>query len=121
METYLRRSTEKLFGYRIVFGFFEGEFTLEELERFMGDLAESLGIALIADRYFKMFNADFRVKNTGGISLQKTMCLPDNIEDIMDEFNDFKFIDEATYHSIETSWFGFLRAMQAVRFLEKEL
>ena len=37
-----------------------------------------------------------------GNFLQKIMCSPNKIHEIMDEFNDFKFIDEATYRSIET-------------------
>ena len=100
-------------------GFFEGEFTIEELESFMGELAESSGTAPMAGRYFKKYNPEFDV-NTIGIVIQKTMVLPNTIQEIIDEFNDIKFIDEATYHLIETKWYGTPRAMQAVRLLEKE-
>ena len=85
----------------------------------MGDLAESSETAPMAGRYFKKYNTEFHV-NTGGISVQKTMCLPNNIQEIIDEFNDIKLIDEATYHLIETEWYGTLRSMQAVRLPEKE-
>ena len=69
-------------GYRVVFGFFEGQFSLDELDRFMRDLADCTGTAPVAGDYFKTYNADSRV-STGGISFQKNMHVPNRIQDIM--------------------------------------
>ena len=58
------------FGHRVVFGFFEGQFTADEVNRFMQDLASAPGSAPMANNYFKSYNEDSRV-NTGGISFEK--------------------------------------------------
>ena len=79
----------------------------------MCDLAESTGIAFLARDYFKTYNAASRA-STCCISFDTNMYVPDRIQDIMDEFNDVKFIDEITFQSIKAEWFGSLRAMQAV-------
>ena len=84
----------------------------------MGDLAESSGTASVAGRYFKKYNSEFHV-NTAGISVQKMMVLPNKSLEIIDEFNDIKFIDEATYHQMETAWYGILRSIKEVRLLDK--
>ena len=63
------------FGYRVVFAFVEGQFTLDEIERFMCDLVGSSGTAPVAEDYFKAYNSDSRI-NTGGISFQKDMHIP---------------------------------------------
>ena len=49
------------FGYRVVFGFFEGQFTADEINSFIQDLASSPGFAPVATSYFKSYNDDSRV------------------------------------------------------------
>ena len=106
-------------GYRVVFAFFEGLFTLDEFERFMCDLVGSSGTAPVAEAYFKAYNSDSRI-NTGGISFQKDMHIPMIILDIMVEFNDVKFIDELSFQTIQAEWFGSLRSLQPVLLSVKE-
>ena len=88
------------FGYRVVFAFFEGQFTLDEIECFMCDLVGSSGTAPVAEDYFKAYNSDSRI-NTRGMSFQKDMHIPNRIFDIMVEFNDVKFIDELSFQIIQ--------------------
>ena len=107
------------FGYRVVFGFFEGQFFLDKLDRFMRDLADCTGTAPVAGDYFNTYNADSRV-STSCISFQKNMHVPNRIQDIMGEFNEVKFIDELSFQTIKAEWFGSLRSLQAVRLSEKE-
>ena len=70
------------FGYHVVFGFFEGQFTEFEIDSFMQDLALSPGTAPVAIEYLKSYNADSRV-STGGISFQKNMYIPGSVLEIM--------------------------------------
>ena len=107
------------FGYRVVFAFFEGQFTLDEIERFMCDLVGSSGTAPVAEDYFKAYNSDSRI-NTGGISFQKDMHIPRRTFDIMVEFNGVKFIDELSFQTIQAEWFGLLRSLEPVLLSVKE-
>ena len=56
------------FGHRMVFGFFEGQFILEEVDCFMQDLALSHR-APAAQEYFKIYNSSSKV-STGGTTFQ---------------------------------------------------
>ena len=107
------------FGYREVFGFFEGQFTADEIDSFMQDLALSPGTAPVANEYFKSYNADSRV-STGGISFQKNMYIPGRVIEIMEEYRDVKFIDKLAFQCIHAEWFGSLGDLQAMRLLVKE-
>ena len=77
------------FGYRVVFGFFVGQFTLDEIDRFMTDVAASSGSAGVAGDYFKSFEHESRV-STGGISFQKNVLVPNIVQNIIDEYNEVK-------------------------------
>ena len=70
------------FGHRVVFGFFEGQFTADEVNRFMQDLASAPGSAPMANNYFESYNEDSRV-NTGGISFENNMRVPPRILEII--------------------------------------
>ena len=70
------------FGHRVVFGFFEGQFTADEVDRFMQDLASTPGSAPIANNYLKSYNDDSMV-NTGGISFEKITRVPPRILEII--------------------------------------
>ena len=107
------------FGYRVVFGFFEGQFTADEIDCFVQDLALSPGTAPVANEYFKSYNADSRV-STGGISFQKNMHIPCRVLEIMEEYRDVKFIDKLAFQCIHDEWFGSLSALQAMRMPVKE-
>ena len=107
------------FGYRIVFGFFVGQFILDEIDRFMTDVAASSGSALVAGDYFKSFEHESRV-STGGISFQKNVLVPSRVQNIIDEYNEVKFLDSLTFECIQAEWFGSLSALQAVCWSEKE-
>ena len=61
------------FGYRVVFGFFVGQFILDEIDRFMTDVAASSGSAPVAGDYFKSFEHESRV-STGGIYPSRKAC-----------------------------------------------
>ena len=102
------------FGHRVVFGFFEGQFTADELNRFMQDLASAPGSAPMANNYFKSYNEDSRV-NTGGISFEKNMRVPPRFLEIIEEYRDVKFIDKLVFLCIQAEWFGALRSLQAMR------
>ena len=68
------------FGYRVVFGFFVGQFTLDEIDRFMTDVAASSGSAPVARDYFEFFEPESRV-STGGISFQKNVFVPSRVSE----------------------------------------
>ena len=103
----------------MVFGFFEGQFMLEEIDCFMRDLALSSGTAPAAKYYFKSYNSDSKV-STGGISLQKNMHIPRRVLEIMEEYRDVKYIGELAFQCIHAEWFGSLNALQAMQLLAKE-
>ena len=107
------------FGYRVVFGFFVGQFILDEIDRFMTDVAASSGSAPVAGDYFKSFEHESRV-STGGISFQKNVLVPSRVQNIIDEYKDVKFLDSLTFECIQAEWFGSLCALQAVCLSEKE-
>ena len=107
------------FGYRVVFGFFEGQFIADEIDSFMQDLALSPGTAPVANEYFKSYNAGSRV-STGGISFQKNMYIPGRVLEIIEEYRDVKFIDKLAFQWFHAEWFGSLSALQATRLLVKE-
>ena len=58
-------------GCRVVFGFFVGQFILDEIDRFMTDVAASSGSALVAGDYFKSFEHESRVSTGGSFSRKK--------------------------------------------------
>ena len=112
-------SEPETFGYRVLFGFFEGQFMFEEIDCFMQDLALSSGTAPAPKKYFKSYNSDSKV-STGGISLQKNMHIPRRVLEIMEEYRDVKYIDELAFQCIHVEWFGSLSALQATQLLVKE-
>ena len=112
-------SEPETFGYRVVFGFFEGQFTLDEIDCFMRDLALSSGTAPAAKYYFKSYSSDSKV-STGGISFQKNMDIPRRVLEIMEEYRDVKYIDELAFQCIHAEWFGSLSALQAMQLHVKE-
>ena len=107
------------FGYRVVFGFFVGQFILDEIDRFMTDVAASSGSAPVAGDYLKSFEHDSSV-SSGGITFQKNVLVPSRVQNIIDEYNDVKFLDSLTFACIQAEWFGSLSALQAVCLSEKE-
>ena len=107
------------FGYRVVFWFFVGQFILDEIYRFMTDVAASSGSAPVARDSFEFFEPESRV-STGGISFQKNVFVPSRVQDIIDEYNEVKFLDSLTFECIQAEWFGSLCALQAVCLSEKE-
>ena len=107
------------FGYRVVFGFFVGQFTLDEIDRFMTDAAASSGSAPVAGDYLKSFEHDSRV-STGAISFQRNVFVPSRVQNIIDEYNEVKFLDSLTFECIQAEWFGSLCALQAVCLSEEK-
>ena len=102
------------FGHRMVFGFFEGQFTLMEVESFMQDLALSAGTAPAAQEYFKSYNSGSKV-STGGITFQKHTQIPRKFLAIMEEYREVKYINELSFQSIQVEWFESLRALQPMQ------
>ena len=103
-----------VFGHRVVFGFFEGQFTADEVNLFMVDLAAAPGSAPMANNYFEFYNEDSRV-NTRGISFKRNSRVPPRVLGIIDEYRGVKFIDELVFLSIQAEWFGLVRSLQAMR------
>ena len=103
-----------VFGHRVVFGFFEGQFTADEVNRFMEDLASAPGSAPMAYNYFESYNEDSRV-NTGGISFESNIRVPPRFLGIIKEYRDVKFIDKLAFLCIRAEWFDALRSLQAMR------
>ena len=103
-----------VFGHRVVFGFFEGQFTADEVNSFMVDLAAAPGSAPMANNYFEFYNEDSRV-NTGGISFQSNSRVPPRVLGIIEEYRGVKFIDKLVFLCIRAEWFGLLRSLQAMR------
>ena len=103
-----------VFGHRVVFGFFEGQFTADEVNRFMEDLAACPGTAPMANNYFEFYTEDSRV-NTGGISFESNILVPPKLRGIMEDYRDVKFIDKLAFLCIRAEWFGSLRSLQAMR------
>ena len=52
-------------GYLVVFGFFVGQFNLDEIDSFMTYVAASPGTAPVARDHFKTFSLDSRVSTCG--------------------------------------------------------
>ena len=103
-----------VFGHRVVFGFFAGQFTADEVNRFMVDLAAAPGTSPMANNYFEFYNEDSRV-NTGGISFQSNNRVPPRVLGIIDEYRGVKFIDELVFLNIRAEWFGLLRSLHAMK------
>ena len=91
-----------------------GQFTADEVNRFMVDLAAAPSTAPMANNYFVFYNEDSRV-NTGGISFQSNSRVPPRVLGIIDEYRGVKFIDKLVFLSIRAEWFGLLRSLQAMR------
>ena len=102
------------FGHRMVFGFFEGQFTLKEVDCFMQDLALSAGTAPTAQEYFKSYNSDSKV-STGGITFQNHTHIPRKVLAIMEEYREVKYINERSFQSVQVEWFESLRALQPMQ------
>ena len=105
-------------GYRVVFGFFVGQFTLDEIDSFMTYVAASPGTAPLARDHFKTFSPDSRV-STGGISFLRNVGVPIRVQNIIDEYNEVKYIDALTFECIQAEWSGSLSALQVVRLSQK--
>ena len=108
-----------VFGHRVVFGFFEGQFTTDEVNRFMEDLAAHPGTAPMAYNYFEFFSEDLRV-NTGGISFESNILVAPKLRGLMMDYRDVKFIDKITFLCIRAEWFDTLRSLQAMRLRRNE-
>ena len=102
-----------VFGHRVVFGFFEGQFTTDEVNRFMEDLAAHPGTAPMAENYFESYPEDLRV-DTGGITFESINIVAPKIRSIIMEYSDVKFIDKTSFLCIRAEWFNALRASQAM-------
>ena len=90
LETHPFDST--VFGHRVVFGFFAGQFTVDEVNLIMADLSSAPGTSPMANDYFVTYNEGSRVY-TGGISFQSNNRVPSRVLGIIDEYRRVKFID----------------------------
>ena len=105
-------------GYRVVFGCFVGQFTLDEIDSFMTYVAASPGTAPLARDHFKTFSQDSPV-STGGISFLRNVDVPIRVQNIIDEYNEVKYIDALTFECVQAEWSGSLSALQVVRLSQK--
>ena len=103
-----------VFGHRVVFGFFAGQFTVDDVNLFMADLSSAPGTSPMADDYFVTYNDDSSVY-TGGISFQSNNRVPARVLGIIDEYRCVKFIDESVFLNIRSEWFGLLKSLHAIK------
>ena len=108
-----------VFGHRVVFGFFMGQFTVDEVNLFMIDLSAAPGSPPMAHDYFAIYDEDSRV-NTGGISFQSNNCASARVLGIIDEYRCVKFIDESAFLNIRSEWYGLLKSLQAIKLPSRE-
>ena len=101
-------------GYRVVFRFFVGQFSLDEIDSFMTYVAASPGTAPVARDHFKTFSPDSSV-STCEISFQRNVGVPIRVQNIIDEYNDVKYIDAFTFECIQAEWSGSVSTLQVVR------
>ena len=95
-----------------------GEFTLDEIDSFMTYVAASPGTAPLARDHFKIFSPDSRV-STCGISFLRNVGVPIRVQNIIDEYNEVKYIDALTFECVQAEWSGSLSALQVVRLSQK--
>ena len=69
VEQRLEPANGMCFDKRIVYGFLEGRFSIEEMNSFFEDFADCAGVAPKAEGYFKHFNQGLEL-HTGGFSIQ---------------------------------------------------
>ena len=108
-----------VFGHRVVFGLFMGQFTVEEVNLFMIDLSDSPGSPPMAHEYFAIYVEDSLV-NTGGISFQSNNCASVRVLEINYEYRCVKFIDELALMNIRVEWHGLLKSLQAIKLPSRE-
>ena len=102
------------FGHRMVYGFFQGQFTQMEVESFMPDLAQTTGTAPAAPDHFEAYDADSKV-STGGITFQSPTHIPHNILAIMEDYRYGKYITERSFLNLQIEWFESLKTRQPVQ------
>ena len=102
-----------VFGHRVVFGFFEGQFTTDEVNHFMEDLATHPGTAPMAENYFESYSEDLRV-DTGGITFESINLASPKIRSVITEFSDVNLINKTAFLCIRAEWFNALRVSQAM-------
>ena len=106
------------YGYRVVVGYFKGQFTLEEIDGFMAAVALSQGSAPAAEDHFHSLSFESRVI-TSGLSFRHDVELPPRIQAIMEEYNKVKFIDAYNFERIRAEWACSLSSFQVVRLSEE--
>ena len=108
-----------VFGHRVVFGFFMGQFTVDEVNLFMIDLSDPPGTPPMAHEYFAIYVEDSLV-NTGGISFQSNNCASVRVLEMNYEYRCVKFIDELALMNIRVEWHGLLKSLQAIKLPSRE-
>ena len=106
------------YGYRVVVGYFKGQFTLEEINGFMAAVALSQGSAPAAEDHFHSLSYESRVI-TSGLSFRHDVEIPLRIQAIMEEYNKVKFIDVYNFERIRAEWACSLSPFQVVRLSEE--
>ena len=101
------------FGHRMVYGFFKGRFTQQEIESYMQCLADTIQGAPDARQHFELFDAESKCY-TGGITVQNLAMLPQHITAMMEEHTQVSSITENAFEDIQAKWFDSLKAMQSV-------
>ena len=106
------------YGYRVVVGYFKGQFNLEEIDDFMSAVALSHGSAPAAEDHFHSLSSESRVI-TSGLSFRHDVELPPRLHAIMEEYSKVKFIDAYNFQRIRAEWACSLSSFQVVRISEK--
>ena len=108
------------YGYRVVVGYFKGQFNLEEIDDFMSAVALSHGSAPAAEDHFHSLSSESRVV-TSGLSFRHDVELPPRLQAIMEEYSKVKFIDADSFERIQAEWARSLSRFQVVRLSEEVL
>ena len=108
-----------VFGHRVVFGFFMGQFTVDEVNLFMIDLPDSPGSPPMTHEYFAIYVEDSSV-TTGGTSSQSNNRALVRVLEINYEYRCVKFIDELALMNIRVEWHGLLKSLQAIKLPSRE-
>ena len=101
------------FGHRMVYGFFKGHFTQQEIENYMQRVADTTQGVPDARQHFEVFDAESKCY-TGGITVQNLAMLPQHITSMMEEHTQVNFITANAFEDIQVKWFDSLNAMQFV-------
>ena len=98
---------------RIVFAFICGRFNTYEVNNYVTTLVNPAVTALDASLFFNPYHEGLTVES-GGLSFGQGEA-PVYIREVQEIFSEKTVLDVENFHNLKTTWFGMLRAAEAVR------